>query len=57
MEREIIKVKRGWFVLLPITAETRGHATHSLPAIWGKYLAEILAGTRVLNDRPEVLGP
>jgi len=42
-EREIKKVKRGRFVLLPITAETRGHGTHSLPAIWKGYLAELLA--------------
>jgi homoserine O-acetyltransferase len=45
MEREITKVKRGRFVLLPITAETRGHGTHTLPAVWGKYLAEFLAAT------------
>ena len=42
IEREIKKVKHGKFVLLPITEETHGHGTHSLPAIWGKYLAELL---------------
>lgn len=42
IEREIKKVKHGRFVLLPITEETRGHGTHSLPAIWGKYLVELL---------------
>ena len=42
LEKEIREVKRGRFVLLPITEETRGHSTHSLPAIWGKYLAELL---------------
>jgi homoserine O-acetyltransferase len=42
LEREIKKVKRGRYILLPISAETRGHGTHSLPAIWGKYLAELL---------------
>jgi homoserine O-acetyltransferase len=31
------------FILLPITAETRGHGTHSLPRVWGKYLADFLA--------------
>ena len=41
-EREIKKVKRGRFVLLPIDGRTRGHGTHSLPAIWGKYLEELL---------------
>jgi hypothetical protein len=29
-------------LLLPITDETRGHGTHSIPAIWDKYLAELL---------------
>jgi len=42
MEREIKRVKRGRFVLLPITDQTRGHGTHSLPAIWKGYLAELL---------------
>src|SRR5579884_1164089 len=42
VQREIKKVKRGRFVLLPITEETRGHGTHSMPAIWGKYLEELL---------------
>ena len=46
MEREIRKVPKGRFVLLPITDETRGHGTHSLPAIWGKYLAELLTSTQ-----------
>jgi homoserine O-acetyltransferase/O-succinyltransferase len=41
-EREIKKVKRGRFVLLPITDETQGHGTHSLPAVWKQYLAELL---------------
>ena len=41
-EREIKKVKNGRFVLLPTSDETRGHGTHSLPAIWGKYLEELL---------------
>jgi homoserine O-acetyltransferase/O-succinyltransferase len=42
-EREIRKVKNGKFVLLPITDQTRGHGTHSLPAVWKQYLAELLA--------------
>ncbi len=40
-EREIQHVKRGRFVLMPITDQTRGHATHSLPAVWKPYLAEV----------------
>jgi homoserine O-acetyltransferase len=46
LEREIKKVKRGKFVLLPVSDQTRGHGTHSLPAIWGKYLAELLNATK-----------
>ncbi len=41
-ERLIERVKNGRFVLLPITDQTRGHGTHSLPAVWGSYLAEFL---------------
>jgi homoserine O-acetyltransferase len=41
-EREIKRVKDGRFILLPITDQTRGHGTHSLPAIWGPYLAELI---------------
>ena len=42
MERLIKRVPRGRYVLLPITNETRGHGTHSLPRIWKSYLAEFL---------------
>jgi homoserine O-acetyltransferase len=42
VEREIKKVPHGRFVLIPISDATRGHGTHSVPAIWGRYLAELL---------------
>jgi len=42
IDRDIERVKNGKFVLLPISDETRGHGTHSLPAIWGNHLAELL---------------
>ena len=45
-EREIKRVKNGKFVLLPITDQTRGHGTHTLPAIWKPYLAELLQESR-----------
>jgi homoserine O-acetyltransferase len=35
-------VKNGKFILLPISDQTRGHGTHSIPAIWGKYLDELM---------------
>ena len=42
-DAELIKqVKHGRFILLPITDETRGHGTHSLPAIWGGELVKFL---------------
>ena len=34
------------FILLPITAETRGHGTHSLPKVWGGYLREFMEGLK-----------
>jgi len=44
MMRELIKqVKHGRFILLPITDATRGHGTHSLPAIWGEELVKFMA--------------
>jgi len=47
MMRELItRVPKGRFVLLPITDQTRGHGTHSLPAIWGGELAALLAGLK-----------
>jgi homoserine O-acetyltransferase len=42
LEREIKRVPHGRYILLPISDATRGHGTHSLPAIWGSYLAELL---------------
>lgn len=40
----VARLRDSRFVLLPITAQTRGHGTHSLPAIWGGYLREFLSG-------------
>jgi len=44
VEQLMPRVKRGKFILLPITDQTHGHGTHSLPAIWKGYLAEFLKG-------------
>jgi homoserine O-acetyltransferase len=46
LEREIKRVKRGRYILLPITDQTRGHGTHSLPAIWKQYLQELLEASQ-----------
>jgi homoserine O-acetyltransferase len=42
MERLMPRVKRGRYVLIPASDRTRGHGTHSLPAVWGEYLAEFM---------------
>jgi homoserine O-acetyltransferase len=42
MQTLIKKVPHGRFILLPITDQTRGHGTHSLPAIWGSELQKFL---------------
>jgi homoserine O-acetyltransferase len=50
MMRELIgKVKRGRFVLIPISDATRGHGTHSLPQIWHDELAAFLKETQRKN--------
>lgn len=46
MEREIKRVKRGRYVLIPVSDATRGHGTHSLPALWQQYLAALLEGSK-----------
>ena len=42
MEKLMPRVKHGKYVLIPTSDQTRGHGTHSLPAVWGKYLEELL---------------
>ena len=42
IEREIKRVKRGKFVMIPISAETRGHGTHTIAKLWQQYLKELL---------------
>jgi homoserine O-acetyltransferase len=43
MERLMPRVKHAKYVLIPTSDQTRGHGTHSLPAVWGKYLSDFLA--------------
>jgi homoserine O-acetyltransferase len=42
MEKLMSRVKRGHYILIPTSDQTRGHGTHSLPAVWGKHLADFL---------------
>jgi homoserine O-acetyltransferase len=41
-EREIKRVKKGRFVLIPISDQTHGHGTHTWAAVWQQYLQELL---------------
>ncbi len=42
LEEQIKRVKKGRAVVIPISDKTRGHSTHSFPAIWGGELARLL---------------
>ncbi|HEX8090351.1 MAG TPA: alpha/beta fold hydrolase [Blastocatellia bacterium] len=42
LEREIKRVRRGRYILIPISDRTRGHGTHSLPELWQQHLAQLL---------------
>jgi len=42
LEAQIKRVKKGRAVIIPISDQTRGHSTHSFPAIWGGELARLL---------------
>ena len=46
MEPAIKRVKRGRYVLLPVTDATRGHGTHTWAAVWAGTLKEFLEKQR-----------
>jgi homoserine O-acetyltransferase len=41
-EREIKRVRRGRFVLIPVGEQTHGHGTHTWATLWKAELAELL---------------
>ena len=41
-EREAKRLRRGTFVMLPATEETRGHGSHTWAALWKDHLAALL---------------
>jgi len=43
VKRCIGRVRNGRYVLIPISAETRGHGTHSVAKLWKQYVVELLA--------------
>lgn len=42
MEKLMPRVRNGRYVLIPTSDATRGHGTHSQPAVWHQHLAEFL---------------
>jgi homoserine O-acetyltransferase len=42
MEKLMPRVRNGRYILIPTSDATRGHGTHTMPSIWGSYLAEFL---------------
>lgn len=45
LEREVKRVPRGRAFVLPMTAQTRGHGTHTVAAVWKQYLQDLLSAT------------
>jgi homoserine O-acetyltransferase/O-succinyltransferase len=46
METLIKRVPKGRYVLLPTTPDTRGHGTHSYPAVWQRFLKKFMETLR-----------
>jgi len=53
LEREIKRVPHGRAIVIPLSDQTRGHQTHSLPAIWKGALVELLRQSAT----PQNMGP
>jgi homoserine O-acetyltransferase len=45
-EREIKRVPKGRFILLPASEQTHGHGTHTWAAVWQQYLAQLLESSK-----------
>jgi homoserine O-acetyltransferase/O-succinyltransferase len=42
LEREIKRVSKGRAITVPLSEQTRGHGTHTVAAVWQRYLVELL---------------
>ena len=51
MEKLMPRVRRGRYVLIPTSDQTRGHGTHTLAPIWKKHLAKFLKQTETRANR------
>jgi homoserine O-acetyltransferase len=45
LEREIRRVKVGTAIVIPLSAQTRGHGTHTMAAVWQHHLVKLLDET------------
>ena len=45
LEREIRRVPQGEAVVIPLSAETRGHGSHTVAKLWKQHLEKLLAKT------------
>ena len=45
-EREVKRLGRGSFILLPASDITHGHGTHSWPVVWQQYLGQLLESSQ-----------
>jgi homoserine O-acetyltransferase len=50
VEREIKKVARGKFILIPTSEETRGHGTHTRAVVWKSHLVDLLQVSEPLES-------
>jgi homoserine O-acetyltransferase len=41
-EKMVGQIPHARFVLIPISDATRGHGTHTVAAVWEKYLVELM---------------
>jgi homoserine O-acetyltransferase len=55
MEKLMPRVKEGRYILVPTSDRTRGHGTHSQPAIWREHLEEFLRSLPPAGDRDSLL--
>jgi len=45
LQRDIGRVPRGRAVVIPFSEQTRGHGSHTVAALWKRYLEELLAAS------------
>ena len=50
LEREIKRVPHGRAIVIPLSEQTRGHQTHSFPALWKSDLVDLLRESAAPHD-------